>query len=167
VIDAVVLIAAAAYLGRLWFSAKALRSWPLAAAVTILAVALYVLPAFFGFFLAERIARASLTLGPKVSSLLAPLHFVLGFGVPTLLRREERAPRWRNAAAIVLGILTAVFVADATRFGIALWHYLLDPRLWFAAGVAMYVALRSDFYDRSPKADVDDFREPPRKRRRA
>lgn len=161
----VVLIAAVAFAGRLYFSAAALRSWPLAIGTVLVAAAVYLAPLAAGFPVGRMVAM----LGRPFSAVLAPLAFVLGFGIPTLLKRQERAPRTRNAAAVAAGVLTLLFLVDLTFFAqVALWHPFLAPHLWFAAGVALYVALRSDFYDRSPNP-ADYYETPPsqRNRRRA
>ncbi len=158
----VLLIAAAAFLGRLYFSAAALRNWPLAIGTVLLAAAAYCVPLAAGF----PVAPALRLLTPPFSAVLAPLAFLLGFGVPTLLKRQERATRTRNAAAVAAGVFTLLFVLDLTFFAqLALWHPFLAPHLWFAAGVALYVALRSDFYDRSPNP-ADFYETPPSRRTR-
>ena len=158
----VFLIAAVAFLGRLYFSAAALRSRPFAIGTLLLAAAIYLAPFAAGF----PVGRAVAMLGRPFSVVLAPLAFLLGFGIPALLKRQERGPRIRNAAALAAGVVTLLFVLDLTFFAqVELWHPYLAPHLWFAAGVALYVALRSDFYDRSP-SPADYYETPPSRRNR-
>ncbi|HEX2833212.1 MAG TPA: hypothetical protein VHW00_09365 [Thermoanaerobaculia bacterium] len=146
-VAAITLIVVIAFVGRLFLTASALRNWWLACAVVAAALALYALPRWAGISVAAGI-RSLIRVAADVGTfLIGAFLIVLGYCVPTFLSWSDRRDRRWKSLALFLAVLSGAFVADL-RFGAPDVTPLFSVDLWFGIGLAAFVALRSDVFER-------------------
>ena len=95
---------------------------------------------------------------PRIFSVVFAIGMLaIGYSVSLFLDRARYGSRPRNVCALFTGVIASMFIADffLSRGLVQVWHWLLTPDLWFAAGVAAYIVLKSSLYDRSPEPSLE------------
>jgi hypothetical protein len=94
--------------------------------------------------------------------------FSFGFGIPLLLATSDSWVRWRKGVALFAGTFLTAFVVDAW-LSVAPFHRFLALDLWFIAGAAAYLVLKSPLFEREtdPSPALDAWRSSDRRHRRS
>ena len=158
---AIFLILAAAFVGRLVLTMAALRNWWLAIGVSAAALGVYSLTYLSGSPIGGWIFALHARIGFAASVVLAAVSCAIGFGVPVFLARTDRRGRRAKMLGVFIGVLASAYVVEVNRSAL--------PDLWFAAGVAAFLVVKSRFYEsEGDPGPADDWwdREVRRDRRR-
>lgn len=146
---AVVLIAFAAYIGILARAAIAVRNWLAVAAIVAIAAAIYAVTLVTGLDWGVPVGWLYSVLGFGTTILACAAMFGAGFFVPVMLAGAER-----KRFPLFVALLATLFAFElwrATAWAARYWF--TRPDLWFAAGVAAYLVVKSRFFEDDPNTD--------------
>jgi hypothetical protein len=163
---AIWLIVAVAFIARILITAAALRNWWLASGIIAGALGVYAAPLAGGVEVVAVLRWMQVMLGVYGAIIIAVGIFAAGYAIPSLLAVSDRSVRWRKALALFVSVVMTALAVD-TWLSVAPYHRFLRLDLWFIAGAAAYVALRSSLFEREdgPSPALDDWRAADRRHR--
>lgn len=150
---AIFLITLVAFIGRIVISAIALRNWLTVTALSIVALAICILPGRFGLSIDDPIERLHTSFGLMLVLLFCALLFAIGYGVPALLAYAERSRRWMRLAFLVAIVVTfSVAELWMMQGRLRLVEPYIIPSTWFTAGTGWYLVIKARFFEDSDDA---------------
>ena len=162
-VNAIVIITFVVFFGKIAQSAAAIRNWPVAATLTVVAVFVYAAPfLFFHVSADEPFRRIHASLGAPFVAILCAAMFLIGYGVPAVLTRAERSGALQFRLAFLFAVFMALLAVHlwSTVSRLGLYSPYIVPEVWFAIGTAWFLLFSARIFedDDEPRADVRRMR---------
>ena len=157
---AIFIIALVGFVGRLVYTAIAIRNWIAVTGLTLLAAVIYGVPLMTGYSVTRGVVRLWAAFDFVAVVLCGALLLVIGYGVPSMLAHAERKSRAWKWTAFLVALLATFLTVDLARTigGAHLIWVLLTPESCFVGGVIGYLVFHARIFESDSEPEPADRR---------